>query len=522
MLERIISRGVAGPELEALRVARVCGVPTGGSTRVHRGPKHARLVRRFGLSADACSRRQALLHNVRRADGTLAVGPVGPALLRWLGRTGKPVFHVGMVLDRTPAFVAAWADRFGVRALNVVGAADATWGERTRGLMIEVLQAAGRTGSPPTRERTQVLSAGGSFYAVALWPRQRAWGWDEADGRWLPLYCLPEMAALVRVGEPRRALWRLLPARVRPWVAGAPACELDLPLLVTLARVGKSAEDLARAGRWAVLGLVGNARGLLPRRQARPNALRRLLRRRQQDVIAAFGFPATGSAVRALAKVAPGSADVVTLAKLRVLLREDEWAADALRRLPRVNVAVVEVLSDPWLRRLAGPRYLREVAADEDDHVRCRRPGHLLGDLAQLRAEADRAGRRDRVAVIRSMSAFHDLLDELRALPDADWPAPPAVSGVPGVIELLATTEALADEGRTMRHCVSRYAAAVRDGRSLVFRVAGDAAARVDRATVELRPGADGRWHVAQLAGRRNAPVSGATRALVSSWLATA
>ncbi|HEY8747249.1 MAG TPA: hypothetical protein VIM11_04695 [Tepidisphaeraceae bacterium] len=54
---------------------------------------------------------------------------------------------------------------------------------------------------------------------------------------------------------------------------------------------------------------------------------------------------------------------------------------------------------------------------------------------------------------------------------------------------------------------------------SLVFRILPDLRCGTERATLDLRSGADGMWWVAQLYGAANAPGSRGTRRFVAVWL---
>jgi hypothetical protein len=95
--------------------------------------------------------------------------------------------------------------------------------------------------------------------------------------------------------------------------------------------------------------------------------------------------------------------------------------------------------------------------------------------------------------------------------------APPSL---PGLIEQLKDTHALKAEGRKMGHCVERYALRVAERKSLIFRVLPGSLPEITRATLQLVPAKPPRhWHLKQLKGHGNGPVSPATRELVQSWL---
>jgi hypothetical protein len=537
MIERIISRGVPGAELEALKVARVCGLRTGGATRIHRCKRSAHIIRRYGLSTDHCSRRQALLRNQQQADGTLIFGRPQRVAIQPLERWERAAFRVTEQTRWTPRAIARWVRRHNIRTLNVVQAWN--WPSLqpdARELLLEVLYWLGQSPSRPQRSRTQVVFHFDWFYAVALWPRQRVWEWDEAAARWRGLWDprrpypirggrlfgrIPverdwrKMSALRSVaGNPPR-LWRLLPQRLRGLLVGPDDAELDV--LEAISRLGKPAEDLARAGRWALLKMIANARQYLPGRRARWNVMRRLIRCRQRDIMAVFGFPATESAVRTLAKVPLKSCFSGELIRVRNLLT-DRDASTVLQRLPSINRAAVGILSDPWSRRVCSRQLLR-FAAENDDTLTPDQPGNVCSHLHCLHEEAKRTGRVDQIKVVRSMRHLHELIDELRALPDVSWPPPPStLFGITGLIEPLETAKALKDEGRAMGHCVAAYNTKMVNRQSLLFRVLADPRLGTTRATLELRPGPNGQWQVEQLAGRSNTPVSTSTARLVETW----
>src|SRR5207302_3015420 len=121
IVQKIISRGAAGAELAALAVARLCGVETGGSTRIFRGRRCSGIVRRYGLAADPCSRRQALLRNVRQAQGTLVFGRFGCALEALLKAERTHYCCIERLDEQAAGRVTAWLLRHGIRTLNIVG-----------------------------------------------------------------------------------------------------------------------------------------------------------------------------------------------------------------------------------------------------------------------------------------------------------------------------------------------------------------------------------------------------------------
>lgn len=134
--------------------------------------------------------------------------------------------------------------------------------------------------------------------------------------------------------------------------------------------------------------------------------------------------------------------------------------------------------------------------------------------------EAERTGRTDQIKVVHSIRHLEELIHELRALPTFTLSPPPAEpSCIRGLVEPLKTDEELRDEGLTMRHCVGSYQPKLLSGACLLYRVLPDKRLVTGRATLELAPRPDGRWHVKELAGFSNSTVSSKTSRLVETWL---
>ena len=513
--ERIVSCGVTAAERQALRVGRLCGIATGGRTTLSGDAEHANIVRRYGLGAEAGVGQEVVLRNARDADGTLAIGEIEQPLLQQIEAAGRPVFPLVEWFKSSGRAISGWLRACGVRVLNVVGADDGNW-ERSAG--DELLQMMQRLGQGPRGpEGTVVVCDGREFYAVVLWPRQRSWRWEEESGMWMPHEKWQEISAVAR-GDPGRqpSPRDAVPAELRDVVVGG--CWLgmqpDLDTLAALGELGKPAEDLARAKRWGILRLLASAQNLLPEEPALWPELSRLAGRRQREIVGRFGFPPSESSVHVLSKIPEDSADVKTLVALRNLM-SNEQALRALRRLQRVNSTVVTILSHPWLRRVVGWRLLREASEIGEDEYGINSAEITLDEL---RREAQRTGWTERIGTIHSLRRLEQVVDELEAQPTAGWPScPQRLPGIPGAIEPL-TAEMVEEEGQMLEHCAGSYAKPVRLVQCLLFRILPDAALGTGRATVELRPDADGQWHVHQLKGRRSWPVSLETQRFVEVW----
>jgi hypothetical protein len=539
-IEKIISRGVAGPELAALGVARLCGVATGGSTRMFRGRHSAGVIYRYGLAADPCSRRQALLRNIREAGGTLVFGRFGRALEALLKAERTHYCCIERLRENAAQRIVDWQQRHGIRTLNVVGCTGSVATFFARVVMLEVLQILGRrprlpmTGAAPVKDAA-VVAGRDTCYAVVPWPAPAAWRWRDGSEDWEAVAdwkTLPPLRSLTRpLSWVARSFWERVPLHVRQWIT----CQhvtwgpfdngevvYDLDLLEVLGRLGKPADDLARAGRWAILRLVCESVFTLFANQSDErvwDAAAALLTRRQREIVGSFGFPATESAVQILAKMPKDSCRIEMLRALRTLL-SDPASRRVLQSLPHVNLAVVSVLSSPWLRRIVGRRLLYTIASriGDDACAPCMRGASLL--VHRLQEEAERTGQMDELGVLNSLRSLERIVGEPQDRPDVCWPAPPpALPGIAGVIEPLAGGKALFVEGQAIKHCAGQYTHEVRQGYYLMYRILPNAACGTGRATLQLRPGPDGQWHVCQLHGAVNTLVSAATARFVETWL---
>ena len=100
-----------------------------------------------------------------------------------------------------------------------------------------------------------------------------------------------------------------------------------------------------------------------------------------------------------------------------------------------------------------------------------------------------------------------------RTFREAGFPPPP-VAGTDGIIPLTDPGQ-LVEEGRQQHNCVGGYAERVTAGEVFVYCVL-----LPERATLSIRPAADGGWEIAQLLRACNQPVSAATAVTVQLWLA--
>ena len=311
-----------------------------------------------------------------------------------------------------------------------------------------------------------------------------------------------------------------------------------------IAFYGPPAADLAAAGRWGILGLFGDFASRRSRHVQPCSVAERLelIHRPMATIVGRFGFPSTREAANVLSKLTIDAADEHTLAELRARMNRRPREIRPLAHLPRINLMAIEVLDDAGgLRRHVAPSLLRELAMLDDRAIACdafeirhaaagpwqrllgeaRRlePGHRIG---RLRSMADVESWATRLAAIPNEPIVaRDEFAEIEASADPRPATPPAPDGEPGRIEALVDADACAAEGEAMQHCAAERWAMVADGYVALYCVIADAAAGVDRATLELAPLRDGRgWAVQMLRGAKNGRASLGTWRRVHDWLA--
>ncbi|MDP6803699.1 MAG: PcfJ domain-containing protein, partial [Gemmatimonadota bacterium] len=281
--------------------------------------------------------------------------------------------------------------------------------------------------------------------------------------------------------------------------------------------------DLA-PGALPLVFMLASSDAFLPTHAPAPD-IPRLLRLKRREIAAAFGFPASAAAVRALAKVPPRNTTVPTLQSLRSLLRHaagNATVANLLQHTPVLTSAVIRVIADPELRDSVSPSFLRELAtmrdADEFNHER------VLADAIRIVLERDHAPRvfRDLVQLRELHQAEAERLWHEPPTPDVRFPPSPVATrraDAPGralVAEHIASARELTREGRAMRNCIGSrfYVKRIAAGELAAYRILAPS-----RATLTLERGEFARWTVAEFRGRANTAPPEETRHAVRLWL---
>lgn len=242
-------------------------------------------------------------------------------------------------------------------------------------------------------------------------------------------------------------------------------------------------------------------------------ALPGVLRWKQARIAGWLGFPPTESTLRILAKIPPRHLLWQKLRHLRDALRSGNAPA-ALRHLPLLNAGLLRILTDPVLVPLAPWSLLEQMTRPDEQAFGARVTADLLADCARMQ----RLLPEERLRHPRSsyeVTVWHDdlvdRLNERRHHAGSVFPAPP-IPGSENIVPL-TTPGQLADEGRTMRHCVASYVDDVVEGRCFIYRVLAP-----ERATVSLAPGHHG-WRIDEAKGFANKAIRRETWAALEEWL---
>ncbi len=250
-------------------------------------------------------------------------------------------------------------------------------------------------------------------------------------------------------------------------------------------------------------------------RRIHPHPPRRLFRSAEtwlakpaREVLGWLGFPATKATVRLFGQIAPEHLTPFDLTELRTAL-QDPATHRLLAHLPRVNDSVISVVADPDVLAHVAPSFLEKFAET-------REPTYPVGILRSTLAKAARLGRRP--PLLRGWADVSSIDDEyLRRFGQpkpVEFPPPP----LPGteLVVPITTSDALVEEGRTMRHCIGSFASRVARGQVYVYQLLAP-----ERATVAIAL-REGRWDVLDVRGHANVLASEPALRAVHSWLEVA
>jgi hypothetical protein len=383
---------------------------------------------------------------------------------------------------------------------------------------------------------------------MSSWPDPRCWfkrrshGW-KASRKWADQLIYTATSVLSRQGELEK------PVRQEPEVL--PSGQYLIPALyksqgeleqATLRRNiatftgffdtiprGVRAEILRYSNRrWHVLNLLARCPGAADLGHSNPallyalasnwvfhkpgvtqpiRAARGLVNRKQKEVLAWLGFPATETTRRILCKIVPESLSVESLLYLRGAL-DDPYVVKCLSHIERINAGVLRLVTDQKYRSYLSPRLLEDIGVEKIHDELRPLVFPILLDTLKMSELADRKHCPRQFVSLKRLNVVHDeLARKLRPemfarskdLPSR-FPSPP-FAGTESIKPIM-TPDELFLEGREMKHCAAIYAPLVADGSEFIYRVLAPV-----RATLSIVHD-EGQWHRSQLFQACNKPVA--------------
>lgn len=333
---------------------------------------------------------------------------------------------------------------------------------------------------------------------MAVWPHPQAWlkrashGWKSSrkwadallsgalfakGGAYEPVPPDPELGALPAWVDPvfrrlhgiKSACFDLIPNSIR-----ADLLRYDTRkwhLLNLLARC-PGAADLSRSNPALAYALASNWVFHKPAATHPMRSARALVNRKQKHILEWLGFPATETARRILAKIAPRSLSVRNLLYLRNALT-DPWVTRTLSHAERINDCVLRLTTDARLRRHVTPRLLEDLGVAAEADRSFGPTWRLIADTLSMAERLEWRGCPRQFVSLRRLQRAHD---ELAVRVDAEWdrlfmpvdfPLPPFADNE--VNQPIRTVGKPMEVGKVVRHCVVIPAPAVADGGACLY-----------------------------------------------------
>jgi hypothetical protein len=223
---------------------------------------------------------------------------------------------------------------------------------------------------------------------------------------------------------------------------------------------------------------------------------RALVYKRQRDILAWMGFPATKSTQRIFQKIEIAELHPMALQYMKAALADPE-RRQVLSHLPVIKPEVLALVLNPELFGRVAMSFLMELSEPD---ATSRALTRILYDTLRM----DRMhGGGHLPACFHSIRRMHQAHDELTARGNRiafsrnlDFPEPPYAGTAD--FEPIRTLKELVTEGEQMRHCVASYADRIAGGTYYVYRVL-----KPVRATLAIHWHAN-RWTAHELQGFGN------------------
>jgi hypothetical protein len=313
--------------------------------------------------------------------------------------------------------------------------------------------------------------------------------------------------------EAFHSFFQTIPLEVRNAIRKFPSRQFHV--LSLIARV-PGALDLVYSNPVLTWMLASNWCFHKPPVQRPLEAARRLVRRKQREILEWLGFPKRESAVRIIRKITQRSLTIPMLLYLRESMR-DPSILKLLSFIPRINAGVIRVVTDPTLLPHATPNLLEEIGKlREDDRIP--HTAFLLKDAIGMGNILLCGGLRKKFQSIKKLREVHDWLAAKIniMMENNNWIGelpPPPLQGITDMIYPLTTVKQLVEEGYIQHNCVASYAFRVAMGEVYIYKVIAP-----ERATLAIRKRGNS-WILEQVKKACNQLVGRNTYEMIQQWL---
>lgn len=236
-----------------------------------------------------------------------------------------------------------------------------------------------------------------------------------------------------------------------------------------------------------------------------------LVARKQKEIAAWLGFPATPIVVRILAKVDPYALSVKRLYFLKAAMM-NAGILKLLAHLPVINIGVLELLGCADIRNRLTYTVLHEASQIDYSPYCVERLKSLIFDTRNLSLQFPEIAWPANFRNMEQIQNFHDHLtvclieQQSKSFDDMqDYPLPPPPFPGNEHIQPIKTAKELRMEGMQMRHCIGSYLERVLRNEVYAYRVMAPI-----RATLSIRRNKDGHWMKAEVSqyGNERVPES--------------
>lgn len=338
---------------------------------------------------------------------------------------------------------------------------------------------------------------------------------DKNGQLWLP-FLEPPYIRKCRLKELAWSNWyKSIPVNVLEGLSMFP--ERQWNMLQLLAFCGDAAYDLMKSNP-ALFFILASSSVFLGKPVKRPMRKAATMFRagiKQRDIIGFFGFPATKSARKIVAKIDFKAINIPNLLYVRKALF-DQSMIRAMSHLPRLNSGVLRVVTDALLLKVASPVLLEEISCcnHEDE---CALTAQMIKDCVRKHrfVYPDRKKIkifRSRDELISFYGMINDYFDKCEPFKNSSQFTTPPVPGTGKIVPLLNEWEVVR-EGLDQNNCVAECLDMITESKNYyLYKIL-----KPERCTLGLSK-AGKYWKIDDIKSRFNKPVSQTTRDVVRYW----